>query len=120
MVTAFINEMTAPRHLAISSESVLTEIHGWLVHQRSQVSDRPCARPKAHSTRRTRWDATPGRASDGMGTPTSAWAWVTWIHQARSRSDHKIILVRASSLRPLEPPEAYKAVRGLDGQIRSR
>ena len=32
------------------------------------------------------------------------------------------VLVRARSLRPLEPPEAYKAVprrlRGLDGQIR--
>jgi hypothetical protein len=33
-----------------------------------------------------------------------------------------VVLVRASSLRPLEPPEAYKAVpgrvRGFDGQIR--
>jgi len=36
--------------------------------------------------------------------------------------NHKVVLVRAASLRPLEPPEAYKAVprrvRGLDGQIR--
>ena len=34
------------------------------------------------------------------------------------------VLVRANSLRPLEPPEAYKAVPrrvlGLDGQIHSR
>ena len=40
----------------------------------------------------------------------------------RGRRDHKVVLVRAKSLRPLEPPEAYKAVprrvRGLDGQIR--
>jgi hypothetical protein len=52
----------------------------------------------------------------------SWWAWVSWIHQAGSRSDHKIVLVRASSLRPLEPPEAYKTVprrmRGCDGRIR--
>jgi hypothetical protein len=35
-----------------------------------------------------------------------------------------VVLVWAGSLRPLEQPEAYKAVpgrvRGLDGQIRSR
>src|SRR6185312_11925752 len=52
----------------------------------------------------------------------SWWAWVSWIHQAGSRTDHKVVLVRAGSLRPLEPPEAYKAVprrvRGQDGQIR--
>src|SRR5512133_786839 len=40
----------------------------------------------------------------------SWWAWVSWIHQAGSRTDHKVVLVRADSLRPLEPPEAYKAV----------
>jgi hypothetical protein len=38
------------------------------------------------------------------------------------RRAHKVVLVRADSLRPLEPPEAYKAVprrvRSLDGQIR--
>jgi len=35
-----------------------------------------------------------------------------------------VVLVRADSLRPLEPPEAYKAlprrVRSLDRRIRSR
>ena len=53
----------------------------------------------------------------------SGWAWVSWIHEAGGRRDHKVVLVRAGSLRPLEPPEAYKAVprqvRGRDGQIRS-
>ena len=52
----------------------------------------------------------------------SWWAWVSWVHEASDRRDHKVVLVRAKSLRPLEPPEAYKAVprraRGLDGQIR--
>ena len=52
----------------------------------------------------------------------SWWAWVSWIHQAGSRNDHKIVLVRASSLRPLEPPDAYQTVprrmRGCDGRIR--
>jgi len=47
---------------------------------------------------------------------------VSWVHEAASRRDHKVVLVRAHSLRPLEPPEAYKAVprrvRGLDGHIR--
>jgi len=47
---------------------------------------------------------------------------VSWVHEAGGRRDHKVVLVRAKSLRPLEPPEAYKAVprrvRGLDGQIR--
>jgi hypothetical protein len=54
----------------------------------------------------------------------SWWAWVSWIHETGGRRDHKVVLVRAKSLRPLEPPEAYKAVPrrvlGLDGQIRSR
>ena len=54
----------------------------------------------------------------------SWWAWVSWVHETGGRRDHKVVLVRADSLRPLEPPEAYKAVprrvRGLDGQIRSR
>ena len=52
----------------------------------------------------------------------SWWAWVSWVHQAGDRSDHKVVLVRASSVRPLEPPEAYKAVPrrmlGNDGRIR--
>ncbi len=54
----------------------------------------------------------------------SWWAWVSWVHEAGGRRDHKVVLVRADSLHPLEPPEAYKAVprrvRGLDGQIRNR
>jgi hypothetical protein len=54
----------------------------------------------------------------------SWWAWVSWIHESGGRRDHKVVLVRAGSLRPLEPPEAYKAVprrvRGLDGHIHSR
>jgi hypothetical protein len=53
---------------------------------------------------------------------SSWWAWVSWVHEAGGRRNHKVVLVRASSLRPLEPPEAYKTVprrvRGLDGQIR--
>jgi hypothetical protein len=52
----------------------------------------------------------------------SWWAWVSWVHEAGGRRDHKVVLVRAKSLRPLEPRETYKAVprrvRGLDGQIR--
>jgi hypothetical protein len=53
----------------------------------------------------------------------SWWAWVSWIQESGSRYNHKVVLVRAESLRPLEPPEAYKAVPrrvlGHDGQIRS-
>ena len=52
----------------------------------------------------------------------SWWAWVSWVHDAGRRRDHKVVLVRAESLRPLEPPEAYKAVPrrmlGRDGRIR--
>jgi hypothetical protein len=40
----------------------------------------------------------------------SWWAWVSWVHEAGGRHDHKVVLVRARSLRPLEPPEACKAV----------
>jgi hypothetical protein len=55
---------------------------------------------------------------------TRFWArTVSWVHEAGGRRDHKVVLVRAGSLRPLEPPEAYKTVprrvRGLDGQIRT-
>jgi hypothetical protein len=50
-------------------------------------------------------------------------AWERHERETGGRRDHKVVLVRADSLRPLEP-EAYKAVprqvRGLDGQIRSR
>ena len=52
----------------------------------------------------------------------SWWARVSWVHQAGGRRDHQVVLGGAKSLRPLEPPEAYEAVRrrvrGLDGQIR--
>jgi hypothetical protein len=48
---------------------------------------------------------------------------VSWVHEAGGRRGHKVVLIRAKSLRPLEPSEAYKAVqrrvRGLDGQIRT-
>jgi hypothetical protein len=51
---------------------------------------------------------------------SSWWARVSWIHKTGGRSDHKVVLLRAHTLRPLEPPEAYKAaprrVRGLDGR----
>jgi hypothetical protein len=39
-------------------------------------------------------------------------AWVSWVHEASGRRDHKVVLVRAKSLRPLESPEACKACRG--------
>jgi hypothetical protein len=52
----------------------------------------------------------------------SWWAWVSWVQEAGSRRNHKVVLVRAASLRPLEPPETYKQVPrrvlGDDGQIR--
>ncbi len=52
----------------------------------------------------------------------SWWAWVSWVHEAGGRRDHKVVLVRAGSLRPLEPPEAYRTVPrrmlGHDGRIR--
>ena len=48
--------------------------------------------------------------------------WAIRIHEAGGRRDHNVVLVRANSLRPLEPPEVYKVVPrrvlGLDGQIR--
>jgi hypothetical protein len=40
----------------------------------------------------------------------SWWAWVSWVQESGDRRLHKVVLVRAGSLRPLEPPEAYKAV----------
>jgi hypothetical protein len=49
-------------------------------------------------------------------------AWVSWIQQAGGRHVHKVVDVRAGSLQPLEPPDAYSAVprrvRGSDGLIR--
>jgi hypothetical protein len=56
----------------------------------------------------------------------SWWAWVSWVHESGGRRDHKVVLVRIGSLRPLEP-EAYKAVprrvrgpRSADPQSMSR
>src|SRR5215468_1245948 len=52
----------------------------------------------------------------------SWWAWVSWVHESGRRMHHKVVQVRADTLRPLEPPGAYKdvprRVRGLNGQIR--
>jgi hypothetical protein len=49
----------------------------------------------------------------------SWWAWVSWVQESGGRSYHKVVQVRAGSLRPLEPPEAYKdvprRVAGRDG-----
>jgi hypothetical protein len=49
-------------------------------------------------------------------------AWVSWIQQAGGHPVHKVVDVRAGSLQPLEPPDAYSAVprrvRGSDGLIR--
>jgi hypothetical protein len=49
-------------------------------------------------------------------------AWVSWIQQAGGRPVHKVVDVRAGSLQPLEPPDAYSSVprrvRGSDGLIR--
>ena len=46
-------------------------------------------------------------------------AWVSWIQQTGGRHVHKVVDVRAGSLQPLEPPDAYSAVprrvRGSDG-----
>jgi hypothetical protein len=54
----------------------------------------------------------------------SWWAWCPGCMRAVAAAITKAVLVRAASLRPLEPPEAHKAVprrvRGLDGQIRSQ
>jgi hypothetical protein len=47
---------------------------------------------------------------------------VSWVHESAGRVHHNVVQVRADSLRPLEPLEAYqlvpRRVRGLDGQIR--
>ncbi|MGN6173065.1 MAG: hypothetical protein ACTHPS_08950 [Streptosporangiaceae bacterium] len=36
----------------------------------------------------------------------SWWAWVSWVQETGGRRVHKVVQVRAGSLRPLEPPEA--------------
>jgi hypothetical protein len=52
----------------------------------------------------------------------SWWAWVSWVQESGGRHEHKVVQVRAGSLRPLEAPGAYKwvsrRVLGDDGQIR--
>jgi hypothetical protein len=52
----------------------------------------------------------------------SRWAWVSWVQESGGRHDHKVVQVRAGSVRPLEPPGAYKQVPrrvlGGGGQIR--
>ena len=49
-------------------------------------------------------------------------AWVSWVQETGRRRAHKVVQVRAASVRPREPPEAYqrvpRRVRGPDGQIR--
>lgn len=49
-------------------------------------------------------------------------AWVSWVQETGGRHVHKVVDVRAGSLRPLEDPDAYSAVprrvRGSDGLIR--
>jgi len=40
----------------------------------------------------------------------SWWAWVSWVQESGGRRLHKVVQVRADSLRPLEPPGAYKDV----------
>jgi hypothetical protein len=40
----------------------------------------------------------------------SWWAWVSWIQESGDRRLHKVVQVRAGSLRPLEPPEAHEDV----------
>ena len=50
----------------------------------------------------------------------SLWAWVSWVQETAGWRVHQVVQVQAASLRPLEPPEAYKQVPrrvlGLDGQ----
>jgi len=36
------------------------------------------------------------------------WAWGSWVQETGRRRAHKVVQVRAASLRPLEPPEAYQ------------
>ena len=49
-------------------------------------------------------------------------AWVSWVHVSGGRHLHKVVTVQASSLRPLEEPDAYAGVPrrivGADGLVR--
>jgi hypothetical protein len=53
---------------------------------------------------------------------SSWWAWVSWVQQSGDRTVHKIVDVRASSLRPVDEADAYSAVPrrvvGSDGLVR--
>jgi hypothetical protein len=54
---------------------------------------------------------------------TGDWqAWVSWVQTAGGHHAHQVTPVRASSLQPLEEPDAYREVprrvRGRDGLIR--
>jgi hypothetical protein len=35
---------------------------------------------------------------------------VSWVQESGGQCDHKVVLVHAGSLRPLEPREAYASV----------
>lgn len=49
-------------------------------------------------------------------------AWVSWVQETGGRRVHKVVLVQAGSIRPIEEPAAYadvpRRVRGGDGVIR--
>jgi hypothetical protein len=50
----------------------------------------------------------------------SWWAWVSWVQESGDRRLHKVVQVRAGSVRPLEPPEAYREVpRRVLGPLRA-
>ena len=40
----------------------------------------------------------------------SWWAWVSWVQESGGHHHHKVVQVRAGSLHPQEPPEAYTDV----------
>lgn len=49
------------------------------------------------------------------------WAWVSWVQETGGRTVHQVVVVRASSLRPVDAAEAYSCVPrrvvGLDGLV---
>ena len=49
-------------------------------------------------------------------------SWWAWVHETGGRREHKVVLVRSDSVRPLERPAAYervpRRVLGRDGQLR--
>ena len=38
------------------------------------------------------------------------WDWASWVQEAGGRQVHKVVQVRAASVRPLEPLEAHQQV----------